>query len=763
MASNNTRYLGYQTDGVVNNAGTYVRNGLGTTSINVGQFNNTGTVTVNSGTLDLGPGTSSGTFAVASGAVLQFSSGTYNLTGGSLSNAGTLRSSGGTANIQAGVTYSGSGAIAIAGGLLNSAVGTTLTPGSLVISGGTARFAGAVNTSSLELTGGAIGGSGTVTAGTLNWSGGQMGESSQGFGTTTITGASTIDGTDTNYLYYGRTLNLNGNTSWTQGNGNIYVYSGNQGTSTLNIASGTTFTDAGTVASNNTRYIGYYGDGVVNNAGTYVRNGLGTTSINAGQFNNTGTVTVNSGILDLGPGTSSGTFAVASGAVLQFSSGTYNLTAGSLSNAGTLRSISGTTNIQAGVTYSGSGAINVSGGVLNSAVGTTLTPGSLVISGGTARFAGAVNTSSLEMTGGTLGGPGTVTAGTLNWSGGQMGESGQGFGTTTITGASTIDGTDTNYLYYGRTLNLNGNTSWTQGNGNIYVYSGNQGTSTLNIASGTTFTDAGTVASNNTRYLGHQTDGVVNNAGTYVRNGLGTTSINAGQFNNTGTVTVNSGTLDLGPGTSSGTFNVASGALLQFSSGTHNLTGGSLVNNGTVQVSSGTVAVSAPLVASGSGVLQISGGTLRMLTGSSVSPSNLVMTGGAIGGPGTVTAGTLNWSGGTMGESSQGFGTTTITGASTIDGTDTNYLYYGRTLNLNGNTSWTQGNGNIYVYSGNQGTSTLNIASGATFTDAGTVASNNTRYIGYYGDGVVNNAGTDAATGWAPPASMRARRTTPAR
>ena len=50
-----------------------------------------------------------------------------------------------------------------------------------------------------------------------------------------------------------------------------------------------------------------------------------------------------------------------------------------------------------------------------------------------------------------------------------MGESGQGFGTTTVTGAATIDGTDANYLYYGRTLNLNGNTSWTQGNQSLYV------------------------------------------------------------------------------------------------------------------------------------------------------------------------------------------------------------------------------------------------------------------------------------------------------
>jgi hypothetical protein len=69
---------------------------------------------------------------------------------------------------------------------------------------------------------------------------------------------------------------------------------------------------------------------------------------------------------------------------------------------------SGTTNIGAGVTYSGSGAMTVSGGILNSALGTALTPDSLTVSGGSARFTGAVNANSLTMTGGILSGTGTV-------------------------------------------------------------------------------------------------------------------------------------------------------------------------------------------------------------------------------------------------------------------------------------------------------------------------------------------------------------------
>ena len=67
-------------------------------------FNNTGTVEVAGGTLNLqNGGSSTGTLQSDSAATLQFSGGTFNVTGGSLTDNGTLLVSGGTLNIGSGV------------------------------------------------------------------------------------------------------------------------------------------------------------------------------------------------------------------------------------------------------------------------------------------------------------------------------------------------------------------------------------------------------------------------------------------------------------------------------------------------------------------------------------------------------------------------------------------------------------------------------------------------------------------------------------
>ena len=124
---------------------------------------------------------------------------------------------------------------------------------------------------------------------------------------------------------------------------------------------------------------------------------------------------------------------------------------------------------------------DVTGGVLTVSNSFSNNSATNIISG-SLRLNGAPTMASLNQTGGTLSGAGTVTAGTLTWSDGTMGENGQGGGTTTVTGTATIDGTATyNLLYYGRTLNLNGGANWSAGNGEISIYSGGQGTSTLNV------------------------------------------------------------------------------------------------------------------------------------------------------------------------------------------------------------------------------------------------------------------------------------------
>lgn len=345
--------------------------------------------------------------------------------------------------------------------------------GKLTLTGGDLRATAASSIGTLAISGSSLGGVGTVTAATLSFTSGAKGQNGQRGGITNVNGAATFDGSTSPQIYYGRQLNLNGGATWAAGTGIIYIYSGDQGNSAMNIAAGTTFADAGTAAASQVRRLGYYGDGTVNNAGTYVRTGLGTTQVNS-RLVNSGTLQANAGTLSLaGGGSSSGT-------------------------------LSG-------------GAMRVLGNVANAA-------------------------SSLTMTGGTLSGPGTVTVGALNFTGGTMGETGWGGGTTVVTGQTNFDGTAGQYICYGRALQLNGDATWSAGAGAIYISSGDQGSARLNIASAKTFTDAGTTTSNQTRYLGYYADGTVNNAGTYARNGLGTTQVNA-VFNNSGTVAVNSGTM----------------------------------------------------------------------------------------------------------------------------------------------------------------------------------------------------------------------------
>ena len=246
------------------------------------------------------------------------------------------------------------------------------------------------------------------------------------------------------------------------------------------------------------------------------------------------------------------------------------------------------------------GTLEVSGDATG---GYNNTGGATTLSGGTLRLDnGASNSiSTLDLTsGGTLSGGGTVTVGTLNFSGGTMGENTVGFtgGTTTVSGATTFDGTQEENVYYGRTLNLNGGATWTNSTGGVInLYTGGDATtSTIKIASGTTFTDQG-LSNTSTRYLGYNADGIIDNAGTYLRSyvvsgvqsALGTTQVNA-TFNNTGTVEVAGGILNfVTGGSSTGTLQADAAGTLAFQGGTFNVTGGSLTDNGTLLVSGGTL------------------------------------------------------------------------------------------------------------------------------------------------------------------------------
>src|SRR5204862_5402102 len=105
---------------------------------------------------------------------------------------------------------------------------------------------------------------------------------------------------------------------------------------------------------------------------------------------------------------------------------------------------------------------------------------------------------------------------------------------------------------------------------------------------------------------------VVNNQGNFTKSGSAATSTISTLFNNSGTVNVQSGTLNLsGGGTDSGIFNISALTTARFSSnflltGIAAFFGGSLAGTGTLALGSGTSAefssaVAGPTVAFSSG------------------------------------------------------------------------------------------------------------------------------------------------------------------
>jgi hypothetical protein len=531
------------------NAGTFTKtspSGTGTTRIDP-TFNNTGTVTVTTGVLQLnGGGSNSSTFSVASGQTLQFTSGN-------------------TYTLSTGATLMGSGLYDINGGFVVNDISLTVVDVTLE-------------------NGGTLSGPGTLTVSSaFNWtSGGTMNAG----GTTIIPAGATLTlggGSSTDVLD-NYTLNNAGTTNWTS-------------TGALDITDSALFSNTGTFNDETDADI-TGGSATFANAGTLTKtspSGTGTTRIDP-TFNNTGTVTVTTGVLRVnGGGANSKTFSVASGQTLQFTGGTaYDL------NSGTL--------------LKGSGTYDINGGdVVNN---TTVTPVNVTLENGS-----------------TLSGPGTLTvSGAFVWSGGSTMNAD---GTTTIKSGATLTLTGGNtFVLDDYTLNNAGTTTWT-------------GTGDLEIMDSALFS--------NTHIFNLQTDANIignatfSNAGTVTKtspSGTGTTEIDP-TFNNSGTVTVSSGVLNLaGGGTSSSTFTEASGHLLEFIGGSYTVnTGTTFTGAGTPTVAGGTVDVNGAVTAAR---FEVDSGTLNG-SGNLTTTSTFTWTGGTLAnanGQLTLAAGsTLNISG----------------------------------------------------------------------------------------------------------------------
>jgi len=516
-----------------------------------------------SGELDLeGGGTHTGTFTAAPGGVLTFAGGTHNVSGAAaaIGGAGTIQFGGGTATINGG-SYAVTGTTRVSGGsnhLVAAGVNVS-SVGALVVSGGTFDLSGGemVTVPSYLQTGGSFGGSDIVTVmSTTEWHAGSM----AGSGTTNAQGGLTITSDGPISLLDTRTLN----------NATLGIWMGafsfqNQASATLRNLPAASFTIATSADFFNGNFL---------NEGTLTKmagTGDGITRI-TGAFNNSGSVTVTSGELDLeGGGTHSGTFSVELGGTFAFAGGmhTVNGANAAVGGAGTV-DFSGGTAVLNGGAYDVTGTTRVSSGGTHSigaAVDVT-SVGALVISGGSLALSGGepVTVPSYLQTGGTLRGSDTVTvSGTLEWHGGVM----SGTGVTNAAGGLMIATDATIGLTDTRTLNNRAMGTWTGG----FNFSNNASARLVNLAGGT-FSIATSADFVNGNLVNQGT--LIKTTGT----GDGVTRI-AGTLSNSGLIDIQSGVLDVNSFAQSAGVTRLNGGSLESNSAI-NINGGRLEGNGTV-------------------------------------------------------------------------------------------------------------------------------------------------------------------------------------
>jgi fibronectin-binding autotransporter adhesin len=307
------------------------------------------------------------------------------------------------------------------------------------------------------------------------------------------------------------------------------------------------------------------------------------------------------------------------------------------------------------------------------------------ISAGQLYLGGASTVAALTMARGMFGGNGTITGpgnltitGLLTWSAGTM----AGNGTTTAAGGVLFNGNGSfgsaTETLDGRKLNNVGSATW-NGNNNIVL---NDGAVINNEAAGSFVVQNNMAVENSAGAVG-----VITNLGTFTKStGGGTTTVNA-RFNNSGTVNLTNGSLDLtGASVSSGKFTLAASDTLTFGGLTtltpsSNITGpGNLVfdpgtsngfstspsvanvlgtiditgSTGSTKVSGGTVNFAGPLISMGS-QLAITGSKANFSRGFTTAPKTLTINGAAANFAVGFTTQTLNLTG------TAGFSSTTAT------------------------------------------------------------------------------------------------------
>jgi hypothetical protein len=327
--------------------------------------NDSGTVSVQSGTLRLaGGGTSSGAYTAATGATLDFNGGTHAL--------------GGTTSI------TGAGTVSFTAGNISDA-GTYAVTGTSLVAGGTVAFnAASSSTGTLVVGSGTLGGAGLFTvSGPMTWTGGAL--SGTG-GTTRVLSSGTLSlapaGTIQLAAY---TLELAGTGTWSAAQ---TLQTGSA--AVLRVLAGANLTVSGDPTIN--AALGG-ATPLLENLGTITRTtSAGTVTVGV-PFNQAGALSIQSGAVNVAAGgTMSGPVTQSSTGLLQFTNGSTTLANGFNASGGGLgitQLISGTLGGLSATDTAFFDNLQLVGGSISLAGGTIKTPfetiwsGPTTVSGGT--------------------------------------------------------------------------------------------------------------------------------------------------------------------------------------------------------------------------------------------------------------------------------------------------------------------------------------------------------------------------------------------
>jgi hypothetical protein len=397
-------------------------------------------------------------------------------------------------------------------------------------------------------------------------------------------------------------------------------------------------------------------------------NSSSTVTFNSGHFTNAGMVTVETGTLELGghgalpDPVDSGSYTAAPDALLHF--------------ANASRTLTNTASIDASEILVSFGSLHIYGGYTV----TTTKMGS----GGNLNWYGsdAYSLPVLEQNGGTIDGDAPlIIEQEYFWGSGHL----NGTAPITITGDATLSLSLVSSAQLNRTIVNEGTAVWSSGN----ITSFSTGLGHFINQNSFTVTHGGT--------FGHFSFARFENQASFVKTGSqDAIRFDSGRFTNAGTVTVETGTLELGghgalpDPVDSGSYTAAPDTLLHFFNVSRILTTGSTVEAHQVLVSSGSLAVQGSYEVV---TTTLTGGTTLFNSGSSVTLPVLLQEGGFVDGadPLLIT-GTMLWTGGTL----NGTAALTITeGATlTIDSASTRQI--NRELINEGVLHWLQGNINTF-------------------------------------------------------------------